>query len=202
MRFKVRRQVMYAKKKRHSSSRLKHDLKGKHKIYHTIKGKGVSGIYYKGRFYSRKHHLKKGHRIHHTVRHKGVDWHAVSSKVASSVGSAWNYVKRKRNDWKESRARKKYYKDNLSAAEREQVKKDLERKNPYAVKGPRDDSESVRAAKQRKYDAEEKLPATDHQVGIFEKDKADYRLKKTSEGWESVPNKNKGRYFLQKDLND
>ena len=142
-----------------TSSKRKHHLKGKHKIYHTIKGKRVSGIYYKGRFYSRRHHLKKGHRIHHTIKHNGVDWHAVSSKVATSVGSAWNYVKRKRNDYKEYRARKRYYKENLSAAEREQVRNDSERKNPYAVKGSRDrvsKGESKRLARQRKYDYEER----------------------------------------------
>lgn len=161
MRFSTRRQVRYARRKTKASSRSKvhHHLKGKRKIVHTIHGKKVKGIYYKGRFYVERKHIK-GHKIHHTVVHKGKHYHAVSKHKESSLHKAWSWVKEKYKTHKENVVRKKYYKENLSSSEREQVKRDIERKNSFAVKGSSNDNqgndgEYSRIERQKHYDSEE-----------------------------------------------
>ena len=146
--------IRYVKKKG-KVSKVKHHVVKNKKIVHVINGRRVKGIYYKGRFYSQARHLKKDHKKHHTIRHKGVDYHAVTDKISKGVHSAYALIKDKYRAYQERKAAKKYYKENLSLKERDQVQRDLSRGNPMAVKKS-DNGESERLERQRMYDDKEK----------------------------------------------
>lgn len=157
MKYSTSRAVRYVKRRPRISKRKHHHVKNK-KTVHVINGKKVHGIYYKGRFYVQKHHLRKGHVKHHSIKHKGKSYHAVTKNKSSSLSDAWNWVKGKYRVYKQKKAEKKYYKENLSLKEREQVQRDLSRKNPMSVSSSSnvDSGESERLKEQHYYDDKER----------------------------------------------